>query len=60
MRSDSLGIQSWLLRLNIVLQTLLGVVMAATVYALYLKISQPIADMLDERSQVRTCNTFLG
>ncbi|XP_020610753.1 ATP synthase F(0) complex subunit B1, mitochondrial-like [Orbicella faveolata] len=32
-------------------ETLLGVVMAATVYALYLRISQPITDMLDDRSQ---------
>ena len=46
--------------LYVVLQTLLAVVMGATVYALYLRISQPITDMLDERSQVRTCHTHLG
>lgn len=49
--------QLWLLCFNVVLQTLLGVVMAGTVYFLYLRISQPIADMLDERSQVSTCDT---
>ena len=37
---------------DVVLQTLLAAVMFSTVYVLYLKLSQPVADFLDGYSQV--------
>lgn len=38
--------------MNVILQTVLAVVMGATLYVLARRIAKPVADLLDDRSQV--------